>query len=84
MTEVERKLGERGLTVPAAAKSLADYVPVNRAGNIVFVSGQLPVQDGKLAYEGIVGQDLDVETAKKAAILCALNILGQLKAAGVS
>ncbi|CAM5514586.1 Putative endoribonuclease L-PSP OS=Afipia felis OX=1035 GN=NCTC12722_00086 PE=4 SV=1 [Afipia felis] len=81
MTDVERKLGERGLSVPAAAKSLADYVPVNRVGDLVFVSGQLPVQDGKLAYEGVVGQDLDVETGKKAAVLCALNIIGQLKAA---
>lgn len=81
MTDVERKLGERGLSVPVAAKSLADYVPVSRVGNLVFVSGQLPVRDGKLAYEGIVGKDLDVETAKQAAVLCALNILGQLKAA---
>jgi enamine deaminase RidA (YjgF/YER057c/UK114 family) len=81
MSDVERKLQERGLNVPAAAKSLADYVPVNRAGNLVFVSGQLPVQDGKLAFEGIVGKDLDAETAKKAAVLCALNIIGQLKAA---
>lgn len=81
MSNVERKLGERGLNVPAAAKSLADYVPVNRVGNLVFVSGQLPVQDGKLAFDGVVGKDLDVETAKKAAVLCALNIIGQLKAA---
>jgi len=81
MTDVERKLGERGLNVPAAAKSLADYVPVNRVGNLVFVSGQLPVQDGKLAFDGILGKDIDVETAKKAAVLCALNIIGQLKAA---
>jgi enamine deaminase RidA (YjgF/YER057c/UK114 family) len=80
-TNVERKLLERGLSVPPAAKSLADYVPVNRAGNLVFVSGQLPMRDGKLAYDGIVGKDLDVEAAKQAAILCALNILGQLKAA---
>lgn len=81
MSGVERQLQERGLDVPAAAKSLADYVPVSRSGNLVFVSGQLPVQDGKLAFEGIVGKDLDVETAKKAAALCALNIIGQLKAA---
>jgi enamine deaminase RidA (YjgF/YER057c/UK114 family) len=80
MSEVERNLQERGLSVPAAAKSLADYVPVSRSGNLVFVSGQLPVQDGKLAFEGIVGKDLDAETAKKAAVLCALNIIGQLKA----
>lgn len=81
MTDVERKLQERGLSVPVAAKSLADYVPVNRAGNLIFVSGQLPVRDGKLAYEGLVGKDIDIETAKQAAVLCALNILGQLKAA---
>lgn len=81
MTDVERKLQERGLSVPVAANSLADYVPVNRAGNLVFISGQLPVRDGKLVYEGLVGKDLDVETAKQAAVLCALNILGQLKAA---
>lgn len=79
-SEVEERLQKRGLNVPAPAKSLANYVPATRAGSLVFIAGQLPMKDGKVAFEGALGKDMDVETAKKAAELCLLNVLGQLKA----
>lgn len=79
-SEVEDRLQKRGLNVPAPAKSLANYVPATKAGSLVFIAGQLPMKDGKVAFEGTLGKDMDVETAKKAAELCLLNVLGQLKA----
>lgn len=80
MDKVEAKLRDRGFEIPAPAASLASYVPTLQVGNLVYISGQLPVKDGKLAVQGVVGSDLSIEDAKKGAELCLLNILGQLKA----
>lgn len=77
---VEARLKERGLEIPAPAASLANYVPAMQIGNILYVSGQLPVKNGKVMFEGAVGSDLGVEKARKAAELCLLNVLGQVKA----
>jgi enamine deaminase RidA (YjgF/YER057c/UK114 family) len=79
-SEAEMRLQKRGLGVPTPAKSLANYVPAMKAGSLVFIAGQLPMKDGKIAFEGTLGKNVDIETGKKAAELCALNILGQLKA----
>lgn len=80
MDKVEAKLRDRGFKIPAPAASLASYVPTLQVGNLVYISGQLPVKDGKLAVQGVVGSDLSIEDAKKGAELCLLNVLGQLKA----
>lgn len=79
--EVERRLADKGVTIPAAAAPAGSYVPTVRTGNLLFVSGQLPIEDGKLAHTGTCGAGVDVETAKAAARLCAINILAQAKAA---
>lgn len=55
-SEVEERLQKRGLNVPAPAKSLANYVPATRAGSLVFIAGQLPMKDGKVAFEGTLGE----------------------------
>lgn len=80
MNTVETKLRDRGFEIPAPAASLASFVPTLQVGDLVYISGQLPVKDGKLAVEGVVGVDLSVDDAKKGAELCLLNIIGQLKA----
>lgn len=80
MNTVDARLRERGFEIPASAASLASYVPTLQVGNLVYISGQLPVKDGRLAVAGVVGSDLGVDDAKKGAELCLLNILGQLKA----
>jgi enamine deaminase RidA (YjgF/YER057c/UK114 family) len=76
---VEAKLKERDLEIPAPAASLANYIPALQVGNLLYISGQLPVKNGKVMFEGSVGSDLSVEEAKKAAELCLLNVLGQVK-----
>ncbi|MFC1586581.1 RidA family protein, partial [Fibrobacterota bacterium] len=58
MTKPSDKLKELGLELPPGARPLGSYVPAVRTGNLVHVSGQLPLKNGKLAYEGRVGEDL--------------------------
>ncbi|MBI3895544.1 MAG: RidA family protein [Acidobacteria bacterium] len=76
---VEEKLRQMGLELPPAPAPVAAYVPCVRAGNLLFISGQIPKEKGELKYRGHVGSDLSVEEAAKAARLCALNALSQVK-----
>jgi enamine deaminase RidA (YjgF/YER057c/UK114 family) len=77
----EEKLAELGLHLPEVAAPLAAYVPAVRTGNLVFVSGQLPMVDGQLQLAGKVGADVTVEQAKGLAQRCALNGLAAAAAA---
>lgn len=81
MSQVEKRLREAGFELPVAQPSIANYVPALEAGNLLFVSGQLPIAAGQVRYRGRVGVDVSVEEAKLAAQLCALNILAQAKLA---
>lgn len=78
---IENRLQELGITLPVAAAPAANYLPYVTSGNLLFISGQLPNENGKLAVTGLVGADVDVPTASRAAELCAINILAQAKAA---
>lgn len=77
---VEQRVKDAGKSIPVPAASLANYVPVTQMGNLLLVSGQLPTKEGKPEYVGPVGNEISVEDGQKAAELCLLNILGQLKA----
>jgi enamine deaminase RidA (YjgF/YER057c/UK114 family) len=68
-------LAALGLTLPAVVAPLASYVPAVRSGNHVYVSGQLPMVDGKLLATGKVGGDVSAEDARELAGRCALNAL---------
>lgn len=77
MTTQER-IQNLGIEIPQASKPIANYVGARMVGNMVFISGQLPMKDGKLQYLGKVGKDVSTADAAKAAELCALNIVSQL------
>lgn len=79
--ETERRLAELGVTLPTPTAPAANYIPVVRSGNQLFVSGQLPMGPEGLTTKGKVGADVSIEDAAKAAKLCAINILAQAKAA---
>jgi len=79
MGEVESKLAELGLELPAPPAPVANYVRAVRTGNLVFVSGHGPSRDGELVYRGKLGADVDVATGYKAAQLVMLNCLTSLK-----
>ena len=79
MADPYAKLAELGLTLPDVAPPLAAYVPAVRTGNYVYVSGQLPLADGKLIASGKVGDEITTEQAKELAARCALNGLAALE-----
>lgn len=74
------RLAELGLTLPQVVPPLAAYVPAVQSGNHVYVSGQLPIVDGKLTATGKVGADVTAEQAAEQARLCALNALAAIDA----
>ena len=76
---IEEKLCALGITLPSPPKPAGSYIPVVRTGNLVFVSGQIPMSNGKVLYSGKVTKDLSIEDAQKAARLCIINALAQLK-----
>lgn len=78
--EIEAKLAELGLTLPAPAAPVAAYVPVVIAGGLAHVSGQLPFIGGQLVT-GRLGEDVEIERGTAAAQACGLMIVAQLKAA---
>jgi len=78
---VEAKLAALGIAIPAAAAPAANYVPYVLTGDQLWIAGQVPFVDGKVAYMGQVGGDLSVEDGIAAARTCGLNILAQAKAA---
>ena len=81
MSVIESRLKELGVTLPTPPMPVASYVPCTISGNIVFVSGQIPIADGAIKYVGKLGVDVPLEAGQAAAQLCAINLLAQLKAA---
>ena len=67
------RLAELGLELPVVVQPLGSYVPVVRSGNLVYTSGQLPMQDGTLVQSGKVGVEVTPEQGKELARICALN-----------
>ncbi|HEV8565548.1 MAG TPA: RidA family protein [Actinoplanes sp.] len=74
------RLAELGLTLPQVVPPLAAYVPAVQSGNHVYVSGQLPMVDGKLPYVGKVGAEVTAEQGAELARTCALNALAAIDA----
>lgn len=67
------RLKEMGYSLPEVAKAVGSYVPAIRSGTMIYVSGQLPMREGKVQVTGRLGQDVSLETAQEAARICALN-----------
>lgn len=77
---IEAKLAELGVTLPSAPAPAANYVPYVRAGDMVYVSGQISTgPDGLI--KGRLGDGMNIEDGAAAARVCAINLLAQLKAA---
>lgn len=80
MSLIDDRLAELGITLPAAAAPVAAYVPVVVAGNLAYVSGQIPFVDGALVT-GRLGENVSLDEGYAAARACGLMVLAQLKAA---
>ena len=81
MNDVENKLLELNIDLPKAAPVAGNYAPYVLHNNLLSISGQTCKADGVLAYVGQVGGELGVEDGVKAARICALNVLAQVKEA---
>lgn len=77
--KIDARLKELGIELPNLTAPAANYVPTVRTGNLLFVSGQIPMIDGKISFQGRVGVDMDWETAYQAARVCALNTLAHVR-----
>lgn len=80
MSKVEHRLAAAGITLPSPVAPIANYVPFVRTGNLVHISGQVSL-DASGGITGIVGETVDLETAQRAARLCGINLLAQMRAA---
>lgn len=78
---IEAKLKEMGINLPEAPKPLASYIPVTIVDNLVYTAGQVPLEAGKMKYEGKADRDVSLEDAQAAAKLCAVNCLSVVKSA---
>jgi len=80
MSNVEARLAELGVTLPEPVAPVANYVPFVRVGGLVHISGQVSL-DADGGIKGVVGEDVDLETARAAARLCGINLIAQMKRA---
>jgi enamine deaminase RidA (YjgF/YER057c/UK114 family) len=81
MTNPEQRLAALGLNLPTPAAPVAAYIPTRRVGNLLYVSGQIPVRDGKVMMTGTVPGAVSLEQARECARQCTLNGLAAAKAA---
>lgn len=78
---IAQKLAELGITLPAAPAPVANYLPFVRTGDLIVVSGQLPLRDGALVATGKLGGAVSLEAGREAARQCFVNLLAQLHTA---
>lgn len=77
--KIDARLKAMGITLPVNSMPQANYVPWVVSGKLVFISGQVPWDNGRIAFTGKVGADVDLPTAQTAARVCALNVVAQLR-----
>ncbi|WP_011580718.1 MULTISPECIES: RidA family protein [Chelativorans] len=78
---IDKRLLELGVELPNPAAPAANYVSYVQTGDLLFISGQLPIKDGKLMAMGLLGRELGTEAGKLAAKWSAVNVLAQVRAA---
>jgi enamine deaminase RidA (YjgF/YER057c/UK114 family) len=67
------KLKQLGIELPEVTPPLASYIPAKRSGNMIFISGQLPMQDGKLLMTGPMTPARSIDEAQRAMARCIIN-----------
>ncbi len=75
----EQKILKMNLQIPELSKPLAAYVPAVQTGKLIFTAGQLPMVNGEVICKGVVGEDVEIDQAYKAARICTLNALAAVK-----
>jgi enamine deaminase RidA (YjgF/YER057c/UK114 family) len=80
MSKIEKRLAELGITLPTPTPPIATFVGYLRVGDLLYISGQVST-DSAGGVKGVVGVDVNLETAQRAARICGINILAQAKTA---
>ena len=75
---IEEKIKSLGITLPNPPTPAGSYIPAIKTGNLLFISGQIPMENDKVLFTGKV-TDKNLETAQKSARMCAINLLAQIK-----
>jgi len=78
---IDSRLKANGILLSAPPAPAANYLPFTIEGSLLTISGQLPLQNGKLVFTGKLGDGVSLEDGQQAARLCAINILNQAYAA---
>ena len=78
---VDANLANLGITLPQAPAPVANYIGFNQVGNLLVVSGQIPLVDGKISTTGKLGAGVSIEEGQAAARVCFINLVAQVKAA---
>jgi enamine deaminase RidA (YjgF/YER057c/UK114 family) len=79
MSIIEDKITSLGLVLPEVPKPVASYVPAKQSMKLIFTAGQLPILNGDLITQGLLGLDVEIEVAKNAARICTMNALAAIK-----
>ena len=74
---IENRLKELSIEIPTPPNPAGSYIPVVTTGNLAFVSGQIPMRDGKVVFEGKVPDKQSINSARNAAEICIINGLAQ-------
>ena len=80
-TSVHERLNSLNITLPDLTSPAANYLPFVNLNGLVYISGQLPIQHGEIAFTGKVGKTLRIEQGQQAARICTLHLLSQLNQA---
>ncbi len=75
---IEERIKSLQITLPNPPTPAGSYIPTVKTGNLLFISGQIPMENGKVLFTGKVTDD-NLETAQKSARMCAINLLAQIK-----
>lgn len=78
MSKIESKLIELGIELPEVPKPVANYIPAKRTENLIYIAGQIPIQNGVI-QKGKLGKDITLEESKNATKLCAIGCLAAIK-----
>lgn len=79
MDSAEATLKTLALELPSPPRALASYVPVQQVGELLYTSGVIPSWNGEVQFRGVVGADVSVKDAARAAEICALNIMALIR-----
>ncbi len=79
MNDIDKKIESLGITLPIAPSPAANYIPYVVSNNLVFISGQVPFENGEIKHTGKVGKNINIDKGKAVARICALNVISVLK-----